>query len=190
MPAGATAGPENGLELAGKAAGPCAMLIFGASGDLTMRKLVPALFNLAKASLLPENFVIIGVAHDELSQEQFRVQVTQFLRTADRGTEAWDWFGQRLFYQRGSFADAATFVALADRLKDADNEFKTDGNYLFYLATAPKFFAQIVQQLGASGLSNEEQGHWRRVVIEKPFGSDLESAQALNRQIKGVLAER
>ena len=190
MPAGATAGQENGLELPGKAAGPCAMVIFGASGDLTMRKLVPALFNLAKASLLPKNFVIIGVAHDELSQEQFRVQVTQFVRTADRGTEAWDWFGQRLFYQRGSFADAATFAALADRLKDADNEFKTDGNYLFYLATAPKFFAQIVQQLGASGLSNEEQGHWRRVVIEKPFGSDLESAQALNRQVKGVLAER
>ena len=166
------------------------MVIFGASGDLTMRKLVPALFNLAKARLLPNNFAILGVAHDELSQEQFRAQVTQFVRTADRGTEAWDWFGQRLFYQRGSFADLATFTALGERLKSVDNEFKTDGNYLFYLATAPKFFAQIVQQLGVSGLSHEEPGHWRRVVIEKPFGSDLESAQVLNRQIKAVLAER
>jgi glucose-6-phosphate 1-dehydrogenase len=166
------------------------MVIFGASGDLTKRKLVPALFNLAKVSLLPKNFVVVGVAHDELSQEQFRDQAMQFLGTADRNTESWDWFGQRLLYERGSFSDAATFSLLAERLKNVDEEFKTDSNYLFYLATAPRFFAQIVQQLGTAGLSNEEQGHWRRVVIEKPFGSDLESAQALNRQIKGVLAER
>ena len=134
--------------------------------------------------------MVLGVAHDELSQEQFRVQAMQFLQVADRETEAWDWFAQRLLYERGSFADAATFSLLADRLKKVDDEFKIDGNYLFYLATAPTFFAQIVQQLGAAGLSKEEQGHWRRVVIEKPFGNDLESAQALNRQIKSVLSER
>src|ERR1700758_3428687 len=190
MSAGATASQENLLQQAGKAAGPCAMVIFGASGDLTKRKLVPALFNLAKVNLLPKNFMVVGVAHDELTQEQFRDQATQFLATADRKTEAWDWFGQRFLYERGSFADASTFSLLVDRLKKVDEEFKTGGNYLFYLATAPRFFAQIVQQLGASGLSNEEQGRWRRVVIEKPFGSDLESAQTLNRQIKSVLAER
>ena len=190
MSAGATASQENLLQQPGKAAGPCAMVIFGASGDLTKRKLVPALFNLAKVNLLPKNFMVVGVAHDELTQEQFRDQAMQFLGTADRNTEVWDWFGQRLLYERGSFAEAATFSLLADRLKKVNEQFKTDGNYLFYLATAPRFFAQIVQQLGAAGLSNEEQGHWRRVVIEKPFGSDLESAQALNRQIKGVLAER
>src|ERR1700741_3591909 len=190
MSAGATASQENLLQQAGKAAGPCAMVIFGASGDLTKRKLVPALFNLAKVNLLPKNFMVVGVAHDELTQEQFRDQATQFLATADRKTEAWDWFGQRFLYERGSFADAPTFSLLVDRLKKVDEEFKTGGNYLFYLATAPRFFAQIVQQLGAAGLSNEEQGRWRRVVIEKPFGSDLESAQALNRQIKSVLAER
>jgi len=190
MSAGATASQENLLQQAGKAAGPCAMVIFGASGDLTKRKLVPALFNLAKVNLLPKNFMVVGVAHDELTQEQFRDQATQFLATADRKTEAWDWFGQRFLYERGSFADASTFSLLVDRLKKVDEEFKTGGNYLFYLATAPRFFAQIVQQLGAAGLSNEEQGRWRRVVIEKPFGSDLESAQALNRQIKSVLAER
>ena len=134
--------------------------------------------------------MVLGVAHDELSQEQFRVQAMQFVQAADRETEAWDWFLQRLLYQRGSFADAATFSLLADRLKNVDDEFKIDGNYLFYLATAPTFFAQIVQQLGAAGLSKEEQGQWRRVVIEKPFGNDLESAQALNRQIKAVLSER
>src|SRR5437016_11946862 len=190
MSAGATASQENLLQQPGKAAGPCAMVIFGASGDLTKRKLVPALFNLAKANLLAKNFIVVGVAHDELTQEQFRDQATQFLATADRNTEASDWFGQRFLYERGSFADASTFSLLVDRLKKVDEEFKTGGNYLFYLATAPRFFAQIVQQLGAAGLSNEEQGRWWRVVIEKPFGSDLESAQTLNRQIKSVLAER
>jgi glucose-6-phosphate 1-dehydrogenase len=190
MTADTTAGQGNVLETPGKAAGPCAMVIFGASGDLTKRKLMPALFNLAKANLLPKNFMVLGVAHDDLSQEQFRVQAMQFVQAVDRGTEAWDWFGQRLLYQRGSFADTTTFSLLADRLKNIDSEFKTDGNYLFYLATAPTFFAQIVQQLGTAGLSTEEQGRWRRVVIEKPFGNDLESAQALNRKIKGGLSER
>ena len=190
MSLGTILGQENVLQPTGKAAGSCAMVIFGASGDLTKRKLVPALFNLAKANLLPRNFIVLGVAHDELSQEQFRAQAMQFVQAADRKTEAWDWFAQRLLYQRGSFADAATFFLLADRLKKVDDEFKIDGNYLFYLATAPTFFAQIVQQLGAAGLSKEEQRQWRRVVIEKPFGNDLESAQALNRQIKAVLSER
>jgi glucose-6-phosphate 1-dehydrogenase len=165
------------------------MVIFGASGDLTMRKLIPSLFNLAKANLLPKDFVVVGSAHDNLSEEQFRAQVTQFLAASDRQTDTFAWFSQRLRYHRGGFTDAANFSALADLLKQLDLEFKTNGNYLFYLATAPKFFAAIVQQLGAAGLSREEQGHWRRVVIEKPFGTDLESAKALNRQVKEVLQE-
>src|SRR6202008_4010366 len=113
------------------------------------------------------------VAHDELTQEQFRDQATQFLATADGKTEAWDWFGQRFLYERGSFADARTLSLLVDRLKKVDEEFKTGGNYLFYLATAPRFFAQIVQQLGHHGLVREESAQWRRVIIEKPFGHDL-----------------
>ena len=189
MSAETTANQDNLLAQPGKAAGPCAMVIFGASGDLTMRKLVPALFNLAKASLLPRSFIVVGIAHDELTEEQFRVQVTQFLRGPERETDAWNWFSQRLFYQRGSFADPTTFSLLADRLKNLDLEFKTEANHLFYLATAPKFFAPIVQQLGTAGLANEDQGHWRRVVIEKPFGTDLDSAKALNQQIKEVLKE-
>jgi glucose-6-phosphate 1-dehydrogenase len=189
MSAGVTTRQEDLLEPPAKAAGSCVMVIFGASGDLTMRKLVPALFNLAKANLLPKNFAVVGVAHDELSEEDFRTRVTQFLRPEDRGTTAWEWFRSRLYYQRGAFADPAAFSLLADRLKKVDEEFKTEGNYLFYLATAPKFFAQIVQQLGVAGLSHEDQDHWRRVIIEKPFGSDLDSAKALNQQIKKVLAE-
>ncbi|PYV57049.1 MAG: glucose-6-phosphate dehydrogenase [Acidobacteria bacterium] len=174
---------------AGTAAGPCAMVLFGASGDLTKRKLIPALFNLVKASLLPKNFVILGVAFDQLSEEDFRAQVSSFLPAEDRGTEAWNWFQQRLCYQVGSFGDAGMYTSLGTRLAELEAQFHPEGNYLFYLATAPKFFAPIVEQLGAAGLSRQEKGRWRRVIIEKPFGTDLESAKALNRQIKAVLAE-
>jgi glucose-6-phosphate 1-dehydrogenase len=180
---------RNELEKAGRTAGPCAMVLFGAAGDLTMRKLVPALYNLNKAKLLPGNFAVIGVSHDELSVEQFRDQVTRFLKSEDRGTEAWNWFTERLQYQRGDFGDPNTYATLGSRLGDLDQQYHTEENYLFYLATAPKFFSQIVQQLGRAGLSREDSGHWRRVVIEKPFGHDLESAKSLNREIKSVLAE-
>ena len=188
MAAGA-ADQDHVLAKPGKAAGPCAMVIFGASGDLTMRKLIPSLFHLAKAGLLPKDFVVVGTAHDDLTEEKFRTQVMQFLDSADRQTDMWNWFLHRLRYHRGSFDDAANFTTLAQLLKQLDAEFKTAGNYLFYLATAPKFFGPIVEQLGAAGLANEDQGNWRRVVIEKPFGTDLESAKALNAQIKNVLKE-
>ena len=172
-----------------KAAARCVLVLFGASGDLTKRKLVPALFNLAKANLLPDNFAILGVAFDDLTLEQFRDQVTSFLRADENGAEALNSFRQRLYYQRADFGDSAMYPALQKRLGDLDLQYNTEGNYLFYLATAPKFFGQIVQQLGQSQLSKEENGRWRRVVIEKPFGHDLESAKSLNRQIKSVLAE-
>jgi glucose-6-phosphate 1-dehydrogenase len=188
MSAGTSADPEA-LGRVGKAAGSCAMIIFGASGDLTMRKLIPSLFNLAKAGLLPKSFVVVGAAHDEMTEDQFRAQVTQFLSASDRQGEIWEWFSQRLRYHRGSFDDPAMFTALSAELKKADADFGTAGNYLFYLATAPKFFAPIVEQLGAARLSDEDQGHWRRVVIEKPFGTDLESAKSLNRRIKEILKE-
>jgi glucose-6-phosphate 1-dehydrogenase len=174
---------------AGRAAGPCVMVLFGAAGDLTKRKLIPALFNLVKAKLLPKDFAVLGVSVDDLTLEQFRTQVTGFLPAADRGTEAWQWFTERLLYQRGEFADPNTYSSLASWLGDLDRESLTAGNYMFYLATSPKFFAQIVRHLGTAGLSRQENGHWRRVVIEKPFGHDLESAKALNREIKSVLDE-
>jgi glucose-6-phosphate 1-dehydrogenase len=173
----------------GSAAGPCVMVLFGASGDLAKRKLIPALFNLVKASLLPKNFAILGVSFDQLSEDQFRAQVTSFLPAADRGSEAWNWFQQRLQYQVGDFSDPAAYPHLQTRLAGIDREFNTGGNYLFYLATAPKFFASIIERLGASRLSNQENGGWRRVIIEKPFGQDYDSAVALNKQIKAVLAE-
>src|ERR1700732_2340833 len=162
----------------GKSAGACAMVLFGAAGDLTKRKLIPALFNLVKANLLPRDFAVLGVSVDDLTLEQFRTQVTGFLPAGDRGTEASEWFTQRLYYQRGEFADPNTYSTLASRLSDLDRELQTAGNYMFYLATSPKFFGQIVQQVGAAGLSHQQNGRWRRVVIEKPFGDDVESANA------------
>jgi glucose-6-phosphate 1-dehydrogenase len=180
---------ESENEQSGKPTGPCVMVLFGGAGDLTKRKLVPALFNLVKAKLLSDNFAIIGVSVDDLSLEQFRNQVTGFLQPEERGNQAWQWFTQRLYYERGNFADSDTYSILRNRLSDLDRERHTAGNYLFYLATAPTFFAPTVQQLSRAGLSKEENGCWRRVVIEKPFGHDLESAKLLNRQISGVLSE-
>jgi glucose-6-phosphate 1-dehydrogenase len=172
-----------------KASARCVMVLFGASGDLAKRKLVPALFNLAKAKLLPDDFAVLGVAFDDLSADRFREQVTSFLPQGDKGSEAFVDFKERLYYQRADFSDAGMYPALQKRLEELDRQYLTQGNYLFYLATAPKFFGHIVQQLGQSQLAKQEDGRWRRVVIEKPFGHDLDSARALNRQIKSVLAE-
>src|ERR1700682_3829726 len=182
--------PENDLGYAERAAGPCVFVLFGAAGDLTKRKLAPALFNLVKAKLLSENFAVIGVSVDDLSQEDFRSQVTSFLPVGGNSADAVEWFRKRLFYERGDFADPDTFTKLRERLAKVDVDHHTEGNYLFYLATAPKFFAQIVQQLGTAGLAKQEDPRWRRVVIEKPFGHDLDSAKALNRDITRVLQEK
>src|SRR6266576_550061 len=188
MPATLPATSEAPAEFAaGKVAGPCVFVLFGASGDLTKRKLIPALFNLVKAKLLPDTFAVMGVSVDDLDVEAFRKQVSEFLPTNDPA--ALDWLRSRLFYERGDFGDPNTFANLRDRLAVIDAESHTEGNYLFYMATAPKFFASIVQQLGRAGLSTQGNGRWRRIVIEKPFGTDLESAKTLNRDIKSVLQE-
>jgi glucose-6-phosphate 1-dehydrogenase len=180
---------DGAAEFTGKPAGSCVFVLFGAAGDLAKRKLMPALFNLAKVKLLPANFAIIGVSVDDLSPDDFRTQVTSFLQPGAGDAETLGWFKQRLSYERGDFGDDNTFTKLRERLAAIDAEQHTEGNYLFYLATAPKFFSAIVQQLGKCGLSRQENGQWRRVVIEKPFGHDLDSANALNRDIKSVLKE-
>lgn len=187
MPATTATLPDTRVDVAGKVAGPCVFVLFGGSGDLTKRKLIPALFNLVKAKLLPDAFAVIGVAVDDFDAQSFRKQVSEFLPKNDESCLSW--LQSRLFYERGDFADPNTFSRLRDRLAAIDTERQTDGNYLFYLATAPKFFGMIVQQLGRAELSRQENGHWRRVVIEKPFGQDLDSAKALNREIKSVLQE-
>ena len=187
MSATISASPDAATPFAGRVAGPCVFVLFGAAGDLTKRKLIPALFNLVSAKLLPDAFAVMGVSVDDLDLEGFRNQVSEFLPAKD--SSAYEWLRSRLFYERGDFGDPATFARLRERLAAIDAERQTEGNYLFYLATAPRFFSSIVQQLGQAELSRQQNGRWRRVVIEKPFGSDLDSAKTLNRDIKSVLAE-
>ena len=187
MPATIAASTTTPTEFAGKVAGPCVFVLFGAAGDLTKRKLIPALFNLVRAKLLPDTFAVMGVSVDDLDADAFRKQVSEFLPANDG--DALTWLRSRLFYERGDFGDLNTFLKLRERLAAIDAEQRTEGNYLFYLATAPKFFAPIVQQLGRAELSRQENGRWRRVVIEKPFGQDLDSAKVLNHDIKAVLQE-
>jgi glucose-6-phosphate 1-dehydrogenase len=172
-----------------EAAGPCVLVLFGASGDLARRKLVPAIFNLEKACLLPKQFAILGVALDQWTEDTFRRQVTSLFSPGEESSNSLEPFKERLHYLTGDFAEASTYSALQNRLAELDRQYQTGGNHLFYLATAPKYFGPIVQHLGQAQLSTQENGRWRRVVIEKPFGQDLDSARALNRQIKSVLAE-
>lgn len=172
--------------------GPCVMVIFGATGDLTARKLFPALYNLAKSNMLSREFAIIGVGRNDFSTEQFCQVMGENLKnfatdTVEAGVR--DWLLERLYYVTGDFNDAKVYLDLTKALSEADKKHSTQGNYLFYLATSPVFFGNIVDHLGASELACEKDGHWRRVVFEKPFGNDLESAKALNVQVRKVLAE-
>lgn len=171
---------------------PCTIVIFGASGDLTKRKLIPAIYNLLRTKFMPERFAVLGVSIDNFTDESFREQlsgeVSQYA-TEKVDRDLWKTFVSRLYYFGGNFQDPELFAGLKAKLGAIDKEQDTPGNYLFYLATAPQFFGEIVRQLGDAGLSRQEGNHWRRVIIEKPFGRDLDSAQALNREVKSVLAE-
>jgi glucose-6-phosphate 1-dehydrogenase len=177
----------------GEPAPACAMVIFGASGDLTKRKLIPALCNLAIQKLLPHDFAVVGVARTEMSDEEFRQKIRDGLKefaTGPVGDEILEWLMPRISYISGEFSEPSTFEKVRDCLKTADESWKTRGCYLFYLAVPPSQFAPVVQRLGESGLTEEPEGKWRRVVIEKPFGHDLDSARALNRDILKVLDEK
>jgi glucose-6-phosphate 1-dehydrogenase len=177
----------------GRPGDPCAMVIFGASGDLTKRKLLPALYNLAKDNLLSKEFAVIGFARNELTSQEFRdklsSEIAEFATTTvDPGL--WSWFSERIYYVSGEFGDPAAYARLTKQLEEAQAAHHTGGNCFYYLATAPAFFSPIVQQLGAAGLVEEKDGAWRRVIIEKPFGRDYETACALNREIRTVLKEK
>ncbi len=171
---------------------PCILVIFGAAGDLTKRKLIPALYNLKKSNLLPDHFVVIGVARAVMNDEEFRRRLADDMKelaSEDTDAATWQWLEERLHYLSGDFDDDQTFVRLKDLLTKVDAERQTEGNYFFYLATAPDYFASVVKQLGSAGLADETDNHWRRFVIEKPFGRDLESARKLNQDLKEVLHE-
>jgi glucose-6-phosphate 1-dehydrogenase len=173
------------------------MVIFGAGGDLTRRLVVPALYNLGCTHLLPDNFTLIGVdlaeENDQSWRDSLREMTEAFVRSSGPGAElnhsVWDPIEARMIYLQGDLNDPQTYETLKQKLAAIDGSSGTAGNYLFYLAVADRFFGPVVEQIGHSGLANESGGAWRRIVIEKPFGHDVESAKALNRQILNVVTE-
>jgi glucose-6-phosphate 1-dehydrogenase len=168
------------------------MVIFGGSGDLTRRKLVPALYSLASDGLLSEQFAVLAIGRQELGTDGLRDQLQSGSREflgADYDPLLWDRIIRSIHYLQGDFTDHEIFPRIGAQLESLCTEHGIAANFLFYLATPPQFFSGIATQLGAVGLLNEVDGCWRRVVVEKPFGRDLESAQDLNRQLHCVLAE-
>ncbi|HSF42385.1 MAG TPA: glucose-6-phosphate dehydrogenase [Thermoanaerobaculia bacterium] len=183
---------ETSPEPEAQPAPPCVMVIFGATGDLAKRKLIPALYNLATSGLLTDQFAVVGVGRSPLAEEELRARMSDGLKEfATDGVDParLEWLSRRIFYVSGDYGDSETFHRLRDRLTEIDKELGTGGSYLYYLAVPPSSFGELVERLGATGLTNEEEGRFRRVIIEKPFGHDLESALALNREIRGVLSE-
>jgi glucose-6-phosphate 1-dehydrogenase len=175
------------------AASPCVMVIFGASGDLTKRKLIPALCNLAADDVLPKQFAIVGFATNDFTTETFRQKLAEEIpkyAPLPVDPQQWAWFNERIYYVRGDFADAEAFERLKQQIADADREHDCQGNRLFYLAVAPRFFSPIAKMLGNADLVKEDNTHWARVIVEKPFGHDLASARQLNKDLNEVFTEK
>ena len=185
--------PMTQQQRVGRPGDPCAMVIFGAAGDLTRRKLIPALYNLAKQQLLSREFAVVGISHGSMSTEDFRNWVADDIKHyagVDADSDVIEWFLRRVYYITAEFDDKNVYPQLKDFLAKVEKDHSTHGNCLFYLATAPRFFGPVVEQLSAVDLMREDGGHWRRVIIEKPFGHDLESARALNQQLLKVASEK
>ncbi|MBV8675779.1 MAG: glucose-6-phosphate dehydrogenase [Planctomycetaceae bacterium] len=172
---------------------PCAVVLFGATGDLTHRKLGPALYHLGAGGNLPPDFAIVGFARRDWTDETFRAELEKSMSRGDdpEFAQTWPEFASHIGYVRGTFTDLAGYEQLKKRLEQLDGTHGTRGNRLYYLAVSPEYFAPIIENLGKAGLiySHHQDGPWSRVVIEKPFGHDLASARALNRDITRILDE-
>ena len=169
----------------------CILVVFGASGDLTRRKLLPAIYNLAEARLLPERFAVVGVARPRIDEGDYRQQMRERVKSAEGeplDPVKWTAIGERLHYVSGEFHDKQLYQELSGLLLELGARYSIPPNYLFYFAVPPDLFATVADQLAASGLAHEGDG-WRRVVVEKPFGYDLESAQALNARMTAGFRE-
>jgi glucose-6-phosphate 1-dehydrogenase len=176
---------------------PCILVIFGATGDLTHRKLLPALYNLAIEQPLPPQFTVVGVARRPFTDEQFRAEALESINTFSRrrpvNPSVWETFARGLFYCQTQFDDINGYRALAERLAMLDRERGTGGNRIFYLATPPSFYTTIGNLLSESGnakrgVASGDNG-WTRIIVEKPFGHDLASAQALNAELDKGFSE-
>ncbi|MDQ1638212.1 MAG: glucose-6-phosphate 1-dehydrogenase [Pyrinomonadaceae bacterium] len=177
-----------------RVAPPCVVVIFGATGDLTRRKLLPALYRLTEQRLIPAEFAILGTARQTMSDDEFRAHMQAAIKefAADENFDelTWQSFAKRLFYIAGEFNDVELYTKLKSKLEEVDAECNTRGNRLFYLATAPDNFGLIAGQLGQAELARPKEGSWTRIIVEKPFGHDLESARALNQELAEVFEEK
>jgi glucose-6-phosphate 1-dehydrogenase len=177
----------------GRPGDPCVMVIFGAAGDLTRRKLFPALYNLARQQLLSREFAVVGLSHGQMSTDDYRKWVVDDIKRyagSDADADLVEWFLRRVYYITGEFGDKNVYAQLKQTLEKVNQDHSTHGNYFFYMATAPRFFGPVVEQLAEAGLMEENSQHWRRVIIEKPFGHDLDSAKSLNQQLLKVASEK
>jgi glucose-6-phosphate 1-dehydrogenase len=177
-----------------KTAEPCVMVIFGATGDLTKRKLLPALYNLAKDDFLPHTFAVVGVGRQEMTSEEFRSGVIANLKEfIPNGPEKklLKWFEERVYYTGGDFDDdKKLFGDLKAVLGEVTAKHQIPDNYFFYMAIPPDLFANVTQKIVGNGLGREENGNWRRFIFEKPFGRDLDSAKKLNTDLLRTIKER
>jgi glucose-6-phosphate 1-dehydrogenase len=170
-------------------AGPCGMVLFGVTGDLSRKKVMPAIYDLANRGLLPPGFSLVGFARRDWANQDFAQivhdSVKQYARTEFR-EEVWRQLAEGFRFVPGNFDDDVAFDHLRRTIEELDQVRGTDGNHAFYLAIPPAFFGDVVGQLDEHGLAHPAEGSWRRVVVEKPFGHDLESARALNGILDGV----
>lgn len=171
---------------------PSIFVIFGAGGDLAKRKLFPALCNLKKQGLLPDEFAVVAVTHQPISDEEYRNYLQTELPLVTGGEVEciqWEGFRSRIYTTALDFTEDEGYHILAGVLQRVSDELNIPPNYLFYMATQPRYFCEIASHLKGVGLVEEQDGHWRRVIVEKPFGQDLESARVLNRMLHNSLEE-
>jgi glucose-6-phosphate 1-dehydrogenase len=179
----------------GGAADPCVVVIFGASGDLAKRKVIPAMFDLANHSALGSRYAIIGFARTPMNDDSFRANIGEAAKTISEAgpidAKQWDAFSSNLFYSSGDYSDQNAYAQLAKRLTEIEAQKKLGGNRLFYLSTPPEVYPHIVEQLGRAGLARAASpGSWVRIIIEKPFGRDLDTAKELNLIVLNVFEEQ
>jgi len=179
----------------GTTADPCAVILFGASGDLAKRKVLPALYDLAQNNSFGERFSIVGFARTPMTDDSFRSMAGDAAKTISEvgpvEPAKWDVFASNLSYSHGDYADQNSFAQLARRLAEIDAEKKLGGNRLFYLSTPPEVYPDIVEQLGRAGLARPSSPNsWVRIIIEKPFGRDLATARELNKIVLNVFEEK
>lgn len=171
---------------------PTIFIIFGGTGDLNARKITPALFNLYLDDWLPEKFHIVGTGRTKLTDDEFRANLEQgiddFSRRGKADDQKWKEFSQHITYQSSDINDAATYTSFIGKIKGLETEWKTEANVIYYLAVAPQFFPVIAENIGKNALC--ENIHKTRIVIEKPFGHDLDSARALNKLLQGIFDEK